>query len=62
MNVTVTVDEAKSLLPLQVPSLDIDDGLYHIKSTVECEQHSTDDQIKYRLWFTTPVCSVVAFE
>lgn len=52
---SVTVDGAKTLQSLQVPSSDIDNGLYTVKSTIECEQAATDDQIEYRNWFNTPV-------
>ncbi|KAF8237995.1 FabD/lysophospholipase-like protein [Tricholoma matsutake] len=52
---SVTVDGTKTLQSLQVPSSDIDNGLYTVKSTIEHEQATTDDQIEYRNWFNTPV-------
>ncbi|KAF8238015.1 FabD/lysophospholipase-like protein [Tricholoma matsutake] len=52
---SVTVDGVQTLQSLQVPSSDIDNGLYTVKSTIECEQAATDDQIEYRNWFNTPV-------
>jgi len=51
----VTVDGVKTFQPLQVPSSDIDNGLYMVRSSIECQQNAIDDQIKYRVWFTTPV-------
>jgi hypothetical protein len=54
---SVTVDGAKTFQSLEVPSSDIDNGLYTVQPTVECEAlEGTDDQILYRGWFNTPVC------
>lgn len=52
----MTLDELKTLQPLQMPSSKLGNGLYQVKCDIEREQRSVDAEIKYLDWFTTPVC------